>query len=320
MKLHQEQFHALFLQRNEENKQSSLIEEQDKQSVVQASQRPWTEDDWKIQLRWNVWRLGSTDNDKLKEGEEAFTELRSVVSEEIKRLTSADTSEEKDSQLDTACDMLIMYMNNVLKNPSIPRYRRIATTNSMHANGLAKVLSHDALLQAVGFISQSDSKHYIYEWHSLPSSEVCSSADKEAAPKEGPRKPDSAEMARGLLTEAVILLTALKKGRSALAELILELMDAHVVSSTKGCVEEAVAVSPHQQEALSHSTAPMQPAVLAPPTSTPMGDESLVTVVDIPDDEGIDLGAASTAANLDFMQILKKAQQQASGARALKPS
>ena len=56
-----------------------------------------------------------------------------------------------DEDMVHACNMLIMFIRNVLKEPHIPRYRRIARSNAGFKKSLEPLEGHLQVLEAVGF-------------------------------------------------------------------------------------------------------------------------------------------------------------------------
>ena len=93
--------------------------------------------------------------------------------------------------------MLLMYINNIVKNPTVPRYRRVSTTNNSYMKSLSAVQGHEALLSAVGFARKAESNHFEYEWHSLPTATADSASVDN---KNVTDKPRSAQEATALLT------------------------------------------------------------------------------------------------------------------------
>jgi len=56
-----------------------------------------------------------------------------------------------DEDMVHACNMLVMFIRNVLKEPHIPRYRRIARSNAGFKKSLEPLEGHLQVLEAVGF-------------------------------------------------------------------------------------------------------------------------------------------------------------------------
>ena len=62
--------------------------------------------------------------------------------------------------LDEGLSALRMYINMIIENPEIPRYRRIATSNQSFKNLIAPIEGHDNFLKSIGFVK----KNSCYEW------------------------------------------------------------------------------------------------------------------------------------------------------------
>jgi hypothetical protein len=58
--------------------------------------------------------------------------------------------------------MLLMYINNIIKYPSVPRYRRISTNNQSFCSSLQPLNGHHEVLSSVGFVKKGS--HYEWEW------------------------------------------------------------------------------------------------------------------------------------------------------------
>lgn len=64
--------------------------------------------------------------------------------------------------LKSTCDMLLMYLRNLVKHPDLPRYRRIATNNSNYKTILMNSPGFKRFLQAMGFVNSEGS--WVFEW------------------------------------------------------------------------------------------------------------------------------------------------------------
>lgn len=223
-----------------------------------------------------------------------------------------------------ACELLIMYLNNIIKNPSVPRYRRISTTNSSYMKSLLPVEKHATrLLAAVGFVKKDDSTYFEYAWHSLPSSvevtaTASSNSSSSSSSKAGAdnssssRIPVSVEVAVRLLQRAVALLTALKatakggggEGKEgallALAELIVQQM---TTASTAAATADAASGPGASLEGSGFASQQAK-------DGSSSGDDGLIAVVDLADEEeeegegAVQLGGGSAQDDsVDFMKV-----------------
>lgn len=66
------------------------------------------------------------------------------------------------SVITKGCEMLLMYINNIIKYPSVPRYRRISTNNQSFCSSLQPLNGHHEVLSSVGFVKKGS--HYEWEW------------------------------------------------------------------------------------------------------------------------------------------------------------
>ncbi|KAJ0399104.1 hypothetical protein ATCC90586_009355 [Pythium insidiosum] len=73
-----------------------------------------------------------------------------------------DNSVEK---LKLASSILIMYVKNLVENPDVPRYRRIAPANANFKQKIEPLQHHAELLKAIGF--ESTGLNMEWKWHTL---------------------------------------------------------------------------------------------------------------------------------------------------------
>jgi hypothetical protein len=234
-----------------------------------------------------------------------------------------------------------MYFNNLLKNPTVPRYRRMSTINGSYVKSLSTVQHHTAVLTAVGFQQKADSTYYEYEWHTLPTAvaEVPSSKDKDGKGTSKQQNDNSRSApatvgeARILLEEAVQLLGALKTSRTALLQSVLGKMAGGETSpaddGTSGSTPQgpAAGVKVSESASAAESLPPSSTsgtsagssnisgtAVSAPlePTKAASGvtaapDQQLISVADVTEGDGRLLSSGrssdSISNNLDFIKV-----------------
>ena len=72
------------------------------------------------------------------------------------------TPSSSSSVITKGCEMLLMYINNIIKYPSVPRYRRISTNNQSFCSSLQPLNGHHEVLSSVGFVKKGS--HYEWEW------------------------------------------------------------------------------------------------------------------------------------------------------------
>jgi hypothetical protein len=81
---------------------------------------------------------------------------------------SRRSSSDSNSACTAACDLLIMYIGNLLKNTSNPRYKRITTTNSSYLKALGSFRGHEEVLTSVGFQRKKDGMNVLFEYGWAP--------------------------------------------------------------------------------------------------------------------------------------------------------
>jgi hypothetical protein len=343
MQLQQEQY-RIFLnqQRNavcqecQDAKKSDNAKDAKEDPTPIPEEKPWTLIDWQNQLRWNILRM-SYPTELSADAVPSIEVLQELIRQKLENNSDTNSSSSSsaaaaEADLSAACDLLLMYFNNLLKNPTVPRYRRMSTINGSYVKSLSTVQHHAAVLTAVGFLQKPDSTYYEYEWHALPTTvnEVSDSSVKEGKDSSkqqgecGRSAPATVGEARMLLEEAVQLLGALKVSRTAL----LQALQAKVTDSAStvaagemssdgaalepaGAKAEASVSAPEPTSSNSNVSASSQPSA-APQTATsaPLADQQLISVADVTEGEGRLLGSgdASEAVsdNLDFMKVCQQ--------------
>jgi len=266
------------------------------------------EKDWLLLVRHAIWQMASSFADCSQSTELFLANLQQYKSSSVvvdKEGGITDTSKEP-AKIDftAVCDLLLMYINNILKNPTVPRYRRLATTNNSYLKSLSAVPGHDTVLASVGFVRKPENNAFEYEWHSLP-----------ATPdgKNNNERPKSSHEAISLLKEAVELLTALKSGVDTLATLLVEkltiksnsaenstnnVQDDVATDSTTATNPSAVTNIPTNGKALINDRNPQYPFA----TANPEDDIVSVSVVEVSEQESLS-GDGEAAAAVDFMQV-----------------
>ncbi len=76
------------------------------------------------------------------------------------------------------CKALCMYLNNIVSNPSVPRYHRISTGNQTYKTMLGPLAGHEAVLQSIGFAQRGG----YFEWAGQSSPPTPSSTQREVLP------------------------------------------------------------------------------------------------------------------------------------------
>lgn len=160
--------------------------------------------------------LSNEDMDTCSKDSQSRTCL--LVDEELTRCSRSCASSSADpgdvsSQKLTAdgCDILLMYVNNLIRSSSVPRYRKLSTSNSAHKNTLSRLNGHGGVLRAMGF-AQKD-KAAAYEWQWTPERIKLQHTGNTASDGSAPQVPSSEEEALSLLRETARLLEMLKTDR-----------------------------------------------------------------------------------------------------------
>eukprot|EP01033_Poteriospumella_lacustris_P003115 gene3116-2288_t len=85
-----------------------------------------------------------------------------------------------------ACDMMLMFLKNLQRDPSQPRFRRIPANNANYRALLAAAVGHRRVMRAIGF----ELKGNAWEWTWLPSPATDGASPAVAADEERPREKD----------------------------------------------------------------------------------------------------------------------------------
>jgi hypothetical protein len=326
MQLQQEQIRAVMMQRAVCGQCRAPMEKEGTGSSTEAPQpiKRWTLHDWQTQLRCSFWKFAFSDDTVT---EDAL--LTQAVSTYQNRTHLGDagaescgpatvSAEKPDPILASACELLLMYLTNLIKNPTIPRYRRISSVNSAYAKSLAVLPAHEDILRAIGFSRKPDSTVFEYEWYNLPVADTAEAAEsakevRSSGASGAAQRPATAAEAKALLDEAVVLLTALKAGRTAFVEKLASCLTAGdgksgdegsvdgTSSGEKGpVVMEAAPVS--GTKAFVTAGAGADSSSLAAGDAVP-AQEPLITVCDLPLNEETQPTAQPAADSQDFMQV-----------------
>lgn len=302
----QEQFMLLSRQVQSALKSNVEVEELPESPPLQT----WNLTDWSMQVKCRVLSMLLE-----KEVESNSTALREAV-----RDATTVTHSSGNSKLSAACELLMLYLNNLLKNPNMSRYRRISTSNSSYRESLDGVFGHVELLAAVGFIQKPENTCFEYKWHNLPSNLIESSKtrdDGDGAGETGISRPKSLVEAMVLLEEAVSLLSALQISKETLLETISKSMAKDNVEQqeeVKSCESQSVAFVPSDTASntpLSSNSVPTPSAAVTESSHIQPHDELIsVTVLsttessgNLGDDSIIGENAESFDGSLDFMKV-----------------
>lgn len=265
--------------------------------------------DWLLLVRDSIWAMATKDTKRSTTSvsvESLLANVRQYIASNNDPGSKGTTQVENTATPDAtaiadfapACDLLLMYLNNVVKNPTVPRYRRISTTNNSYMKTLSVVQGHEAVLATVGFVRKAESNHFEYEWHSL-----CNTAGTAGAKGAKLDRPDSAQEAAALLVQAVALLSALK---TSVLRLATELQDQLISPDVSSTVEDTHA-SGATDKVLQHEPA-NNVGIALPPIcgiKAPLPvDDSLVSVsvVEVSEHDNLS-GGDEAAAAVDFMQV-----------------
>ena len=266
------------------------------------------EKDWLLMVRHAVWQMASNCADCSQSAESLLVSIRQYKSSSAateKEDGVVEASKETKTDFTAACDLLLMYINNIEKNPTVPRYRRLATTNNSYLKSLSAVQGHDTVLASVGFIRKPESNAFEYEWHNLP-----------ATPDDKNKidRPNSNQDAANLLKEAVELLTALKIGVDTLGTVLVEKItnssgdnrnSAEKSDSVSAAVDSEIAAQTSTASAI--ATNGVSPIIDRSPqypfaTANPEDDLVSVSVVEVSEQETLS-GGGEAAAAVNFMQV-----------------
>jgi hypothetical protein len=324
MQLQQEQIRAVMMQRAICAQCRAPLEKGSPASSTETQQpvKRWTLHDWQTQLRCSFWKFAFSDDTVtedalLAQAVSTYQNRKHETSAAEPSATATDSAERPDPALTPACELLLMYLTNLLKNPTIPRYRRISTVNAAYAKSLAVLPAHEDILRAIGFSRKADSTVFEYEWYNLPVAYTAEAADNvkevRGGASEAAQRPATAAEAKALLDEAVVLLTALKAGRAAFVEKLASCLTAgDDTSGGEGSVDgtssgekspvvmEAAPVS--GTKAFVSAGAGANSSTVVASDAVP-AQEPLITVCDLPLNEEAQQTAQPTADSLDFMQV-----------------
>jgi hypothetical protein len=327
MQLQQEQIRAVMMQRAVCGLCRAPMEKEGTGSSTETPQpiKRWTLHDWQTQLRCSFWKFAFADDTVTDEafltqavGTYQNRTRAGVADAEESSAPTADSAEKPDPVLTPACELLLMYLTNLSKNPTIPRYRRISTVNAAYAKSLAVLPAHEDILRAIGFSRKPDSTVFEYEWYNLPAGDTAETGEyaKElfsVGSSAAAQRPATAAEAKALLVEAVVLLTALKAGRTAFVEKLASCLAAGDETSSGGgsvdetttgekgpVVMETAPVSGTKAFVTAGAGANSSTAVVSGKMSA---QESLITVCDLPLNEETQQTTQATADSLDFMQV-----------------
>jgi hypothetical protein len=323
MQLQQEQIRAVMMQRAVCGQCRALLEEERPASSIKAPQpvKRWTLQDWQAQLRCSFWKLAFSDHTVTDEAllTQAVNKFQNRTHESAAEPSApaTDSAERPDPILAPACELLLMYLTNLIKNPAIPRYRRISTVNAAYAKSLAVLPAHEDILRAIGFSRKADSTVFEYEWYNLPAVDIAEAAEnakemRSNGASAATQRPATAAEAKALLDEAVVLLTALKAGRAAFVEKLASCLAAgdetssgggslnETTSGEKGPAVMEAPVSGAKAFVTAGAGANSSTAVAS---GTMSAQESLITVCDLLLNEETQQTAQPTADSLDFMQV-----------------
>ncbi|CEG44353.1 Peroxisomal membrane anchor protein (peroxin) [Plasmopara halstedii] len=89
-------------------------------------------------------------------------QVLSKAKEMMKALKEIQTENSLD-QLKIASDILIMYVTNLIENPDVPRYRRIAPGNANFKQKVEPLKHHEELLKSIGF--ETVGLNMEWKWH-----------------------------------------------------------------------------------------------------------------------------------------------------------
>ena len=168
---------------------------------------------------------------------------------------------ENDENFRKGCGALMMYVGKVLENPSLPRYRKISTSNVSFKSLVLNVKGHADVLGAVGFKTTGSGSSSCFEWiwntesdHADKKANINSEKESSKVEKlitsvatnpNGTGKPSSDSSRTEILSECMRLLGIGKNEGSEvllidLKEKLQAMLDPPVVSSTPSALEETI--------------------------------------------------------------------------------
>lgn len=89
------------------------------------------------------------------------SERQAMIEQSLKNMITLSTMHGKTTEdLKKCCSTLLMYVSNILDQPTVSRYRRIVTTNSSFKSLVFPIEGHQAFLESVGFFQRGSQ----FEW------------------------------------------------------------------------------------------------------------------------------------------------------------
>lgn len=88
-----------------------------------------------------------------RRGKKAYMRCLRKMKTSIQDMASAN-ADATAGDISNGCKTMIMYLNNIVSNPSVPRYHRISTSNQTFKGTLAHLAGHDGVLQSAGFVKR----------------------------------------------------------------------------------------------------------------------------------------------------------------------
>lgn len=141
-------------------------------------------------------------------------------------------------------DLLLLFIKNLMKQPTIPRYRRISINNANFKTILQPLVGHHAVLTSIGFVLKGI--YYEFEWN-LTASE--NSASSTTSPSSGKAKDiPSIEFASLLLQQMTDLLSSLKESKTKVLQLIQQHRGLEPLVPSSSVVSTVVATSSSEKE------------------------------------------------------------------------
>jgi hypothetical protein len=117
-------------------------------------------------------------------------------------------------ELNKACSTIIMYVNNIINNPTIPRYHKISTSNATFKASLMPLEGHNKLLESIGFTKTGN----YFEWATgSASSTAATNPDENMLPATLSQVYDSPERKNGTSTTTTNATGAIATGFSAMS-------------------------------------------------------------------------------------------------------
>jgi hypothetical protein len=162
-----------------------------------------------------------------------------------------------------ACDMLLMFIKNIQRNPDTLRFRKIPTNNSNYRTLLAAAPGHKRILRSIGFVLKGNNWEWdwISEAHSPPPTSSSSQLENVI--------PTTKDDALALLTYAADRLQQIRANRFDLVSVSSSTTNLNTPSTINTCAEEAAAVAVISAATPSAATIPTEEHTKSlPETST----------------------------------------------------